>query len=236
MAAEPDFCRDILETRIKGILKEHLKISRDISFLQVINRRGKMWASVCWWCRSREWTRLRRLTGPNLASSASRPGKTKRTCWDKQSCWKVAASTSRRMSPTRTVSHLSLSLGSPLPGNSCFCFCARLVMFAQVTAWPRQDHAGPARYSMVPVWAQSWAGAEAGCEVVERLLVLVVRVSCLASPLTQLLQRRIYQGDCLCLPSIWFWFWCQDNHSGWSGWNEEGNKNCQQNLHECLLP
>ena len=35
MAAEPDFCRDILETRIKGILKEHLKISRDISFLQV---------------------------------------------------------------------------------------------------------------------------------------------------------------------------------------------------------
>ena len=41
MAAEPDFCRDILETRIKGILKEHLKISRDISFLQVINREVK---------------------------------------------------------------------------------------------------------------------------------------------------------------------------------------------------
>lgn len=38
MAAEPDFCRDILETRIKGILKEHLKISRDISFLQVRQR------------------------------------------------------------------------------------------------------------------------------------------------------------------------------------------------------
>ena len=36
MAAEPDFCRDILETRIKGILKEHLKISRDISFLQAL--------------------------------------------------------------------------------------------------------------------------------------------------------------------------------------------------------
>ena len=36
MAAEPDFCRDILETRIKGILREHLKISRDITFLQVI--------------------------------------------------------------------------------------------------------------------------------------------------------------------------------------------------------
>ena len=35
MSAEPDFCRDILETRIKGILKEHLKISRDITFLQV---------------------------------------------------------------------------------------------------------------------------------------------------------------------------------------------------------
>ena len=35
MAGEPDFCRDIIETRIKGILKEHLKISRDITFLQV---------------------------------------------------------------------------------------------------------------------------------------------------------------------------------------------------------
>jgi len=35
MMGEPDFCRDILETRIKGILKEHLKISRDITFLQV---------------------------------------------------------------------------------------------------------------------------------------------------------------------------------------------------------
>ena len=35
MLGEPDFCRDILETRIKGILKEHLKISRDITFLQV---------------------------------------------------------------------------------------------------------------------------------------------------------------------------------------------------------
>ena len=35
MSAEPDFCRDILETRIKGILKEHLKISCDITFLQV---------------------------------------------------------------------------------------------------------------------------------------------------------------------------------------------------------
>ena len=62
---------------------------------------------------------------------------------------------------TEDVSHkngespLSLSLGSPLPGNIGFCFCARLVMFAQVTVWPRQDHAGPARYSMVPVWAQS---------------------------------------------------------------------------------
>ena len=36
MAGEPDFCRDIIETRIKGILKEHLKISRDITFLQVL--------------------------------------------------------------------------------------------------------------------------------------------------------------------------------------------------------
>ena len=42
MAAEPDFCRDILETRIKGILKEHLKISRDISFLQVRRLFGKI--------------------------------------------------------------------------------------------------------------------------------------------------------------------------------------------------
>ena len=35
MMGEPDFCRDILETRIKGILREHLKISRDIPFFQV---------------------------------------------------------------------------------------------------------------------------------------------------------------------------------------------------------
>ncbi|XP_023336885.1 uncharacterized protein LOC111707929 [Eurytemora carolleeae] len=35
MMSEPDFCRDILETRIKGILREHLKISRDIPFHQV---------------------------------------------------------------------------------------------------------------------------------------------------------------------------------------------------------
>ena len=32
---EPDFCRDILETRIKMLLREHLKISRDISFFKV---------------------------------------------------------------------------------------------------------------------------------------------------------------------------------------------------------
>lgn len=35
MAMEPDFCRDILETRIKMLLREHLKISRDISFFKV---------------------------------------------------------------------------------------------------------------------------------------------------------------------------------------------------------
>jgi hypothetical protein len=35
MMAEPDFCRDILETRIKCILRDFLKISREISFFQV---------------------------------------------------------------------------------------------------------------------------------------------------------------------------------------------------------
>ena len=42
MAEEPDFCRDIMETRIKGILKEHLKISRDITFMQVRNKYKKI--------------------------------------------------------------------------------------------------------------------------------------------------------------------------------------------------
>ena len=35
MNGDPDFCRDILETRVKGILRDQLKISRDITFLQV---------------------------------------------------------------------------------------------------------------------------------------------------------------------------------------------------------
>ncbi len=35
MNGDPDFCRDILETRVKGILRENLKISRDLSFLHV---------------------------------------------------------------------------------------------------------------------------------------------------------------------------------------------------------
>ena len=35
MMSEPDFCRDILETRIKCILRDFLKISREISFFQV---------------------------------------------------------------------------------------------------------------------------------------------------------------------------------------------------------
>ena len=35
MEKEPEFCRDILETRIKMIFREHLKISRDIPFITV---------------------------------------------------------------------------------------------------------------------------------------------------------------------------------------------------------
>ena len=35
MEAEPEFCRDILETRIKTVFREHLKISRDIPFTHV---------------------------------------------------------------------------------------------------------------------------------------------------------------------------------------------------------
>lgn len=35
MEKEPEFCRDILETRIKMIFREYLKISRDIPFLTV---------------------------------------------------------------------------------------------------------------------------------------------------------------------------------------------------------
>ena len=35
MEKEPEFCRDILETRIKMVFREHLKISRDIPFVTV---------------------------------------------------------------------------------------------------------------------------------------------------------------------------------------------------------
>ena len=35
MEKEPEFCRDILETRIKMIFRETLKISRDIPFVTV---------------------------------------------------------------------------------------------------------------------------------------------------------------------------------------------------------
>ena len=35
MQSEPEFCRDILETRIKTVFREHLKISRDIPFTHV---------------------------------------------------------------------------------------------------------------------------------------------------------------------------------------------------------
>ena len=62
MAAEPDFCRDILETRIKGILKEHLKISRDISFLQAQDFPAFSFylnSPYCFVCRSEELTLVR---------------------------------------------------------------------------------------------------------------------------------------------------------------------------------
>ena len=35
MGEEPEFCRDILETKIKGVLREHLKISRDVMFTTI---------------------------------------------------------------------------------------------------------------------------------------------------------------------------------------------------------
>lgn len=107
MAAEPDFCRDILETRIKGILKEHLKISRDISFLQVWTWQGVLpWV---WLFRWRGLTLLQRWMEPYPALSVLPPGKTRRTYCDKPSCWKVVVSTSLRTSLIRTVSSWSPS-------------------------------------------------------------------------------------------------------------------------------
>ena len=107
MAAEPDFCRDILETRIKGILKEHLKISRDISFLQVWTWQGFLpWV---WLFRWRGLTLLQRWMEPYPALSVLPPGKTRRTYCDKPSCWKVVVSTSLRTSLIRTVSSWSPS-------------------------------------------------------------------------------------------------------------------------------
>ncbi len=35
MESEPEFCRDVLETRIKMVFREHLRISRDMPFTQV---------------------------------------------------------------------------------------------------------------------------------------------------------------------------------------------------------
>lgn len=35
MEAEPEFCRDVLETRIKMVFREHLRISRDMPLTQV---------------------------------------------------------------------------------------------------------------------------------------------------------------------------------------------------------
>ncbi len=35
MECEPEFCRDVLETRVKQVFREHLRISRDMPFTQV---------------------------------------------------------------------------------------------------------------------------------------------------------------------------------------------------------
>ena len=35
MECEPEFCRDVLETRVKQVFREALRISRDIPFTQV---------------------------------------------------------------------------------------------------------------------------------------------------------------------------------------------------------
>ena len=35
MESEPEFCRDVIETRVKEVFREHLKISRDMPFTQV---------------------------------------------------------------------------------------------------------------------------------------------------------------------------------------------------------
>ena len=35
MEQEPEFCRDILETRIKLLFREYLKIARDIPFTHI---------------------------------------------------------------------------------------------------------------------------------------------------------------------------------------------------------
>ena len=38
MESEPEFCRDVIETRVKEVFREHLKISRDMPFTQVIRK------------------------------------------------------------------------------------------------------------------------------------------------------------------------------------------------------
>ncbi len=38
MESEPEFCRDVLETRIKMVFREHLRISRDMPLTQVSPR------------------------------------------------------------------------------------------------------------------------------------------------------------------------------------------------------
>jgi hypothetical protein len=35
MEGEPEFCRDVIETRVKQVFREHLRISREMPFTQV---------------------------------------------------------------------------------------------------------------------------------------------------------------------------------------------------------
>ncbi len=41
MASEPEFCRDVLETRVKMVFREHLRISREMPLTQVRKRDAK---------------------------------------------------------------------------------------------------------------------------------------------------------------------------------------------------
>jgi len=54
MESEPEFCRDVLETRIKMVFREHLHISRDMPFTQVRDNRWYMPAAATL-CRCIAW-------------------------------------------------------------------------------------------------------------------------------------------------------------------------------------